>query len=86
MSAAASSLPGFPTSLEPSLSKATAARSKIHYDFNHNRTLSSVLPLLQQLQDNHAGIVGFIEDPVRATPTPTPYPLPSEPFSYLSRW
>ena len=80
MSAAASSLPGFPTSLK------RAARSKIHYDFNHNRTLSSVLPLLQQLQDNHAGIVGFIEDPVRATPTPSP----SKPFcasqSYLWTW
>ena len=45
-----------------------------------------MLPLLQQLQDNHADIVGFIEDPVRTTPTPSP--APSKRFSgciYLSR-
>ena len=38
-----------------------------------------MLPLLQQLQDNHADIVGFIEDPVRTTPTPSP--APSKRFS-----
>lgn len=36
---------------------------KIHYDFNHNRTLASVVPLLKQLQENHP-IVGWIEDPI----------------------
>lgn len=37
---------------------------KLHLDFNHNRTLASVLPLLQELQEEHSDLVGFIEDPV----------------------
>jgi galactonate dehydratase len=37
---------------------------KLHLDFNHNRTLASVLPLLQELQEEHRDLVGFIEDPV----------------------
>ena len=36
---------------------------KLHLDFNHNRTLASVLPLLQELQEEHRDLVGFIEDP-----------------------
>ena len=34
---------------------------KIHYDFNANRTLSTVLPLISELEKNHP-IVGYIED------------------------
>ncbi|MDP6775394.1 MAG: enolase C-terminal domain-like protein [Candidatus Latescibacteria bacterium] len=37
---------------------------RIHWDFNHNRTLGAVLPIVEELQRNHP-IVGFIEDPVR---------------------
>ena len=36
---------------------------KIHWDFNHNRTLGAVLPIVSELEVNHP-IVGFIEDPV----------------------
>lgn len=39
---------------------------KLHLDFNHNRTLASVLPLLRELQQEHP-IVGFIEDPVQSS-------------------
>jgi len=34
----------------------------IHYDFNHNRSLGSVLPIVKELE-NHP-IVGYIEDPI----------------------
>ena len=37
---------------------------KLHYDFNHGRTLASCLSLLRELQEEHP-IVGFIEDPVK---------------------
>jgi L-alanine-DL-glutamate epimerase-like enolase superfamily enzyme len=36
---------------------------KIHYDFNHNRTLGAVLPIVAELERNHP-IVAFIEDPL----------------------
>jgi len=36
---------------------------KIHYDFNSNRTLSVVLPIISELERNHP-IVGYIEDPL----------------------
>lgn len=36
---------------------------KIHYDFNHNRTLGAVLPVVAELERNHP-IVGWIEDPI----------------------
>jgi galactonate dehydratase len=36
---------------------------RLHLDFNHNRTLASLLPLLRELEEEHP-IVGFIEDPV----------------------
>lgn len=39
---------------------------KLHLDFNHNRTLASVLPLLRELDQEHP-IVGFIEDPVQSS-------------------
>ena len=35
---------------------------KIHYDFNHNRTLNAVLGLVQQLEQSP--VVGFLEDPL----------------------
>ena len=35
---------------------------KIHYDFNSNRSLAAVLPIVRELE-NHP-IVGFIEDPI----------------------
>ena len=34
----------------------------IHYDFNHNRSLGTVLPIVKELE-NHP-IVGYIEDPI----------------------
>ena len=37
---------------------------KMHYDFNHNRSLVSVLPLIRELERSR--VVGFIEDPLRA--------------------
>jgi len=37
---------------------------KIHWDFNANRTLASVLPLVHRLEQDFP-IVGFIEDPVQ---------------------
>ena len=37
---------------------------KIHWDFNHNRTMGTVLPIIEELERNHP-IVGFIEDPLR---------------------
>ena len=37
---------------------------KLHWDFNHNRTLGAVLPIINELERNHP-IVGFIEDPLR---------------------
>jgi len=36
---------------------------KIHWDFNHNRTLGAVLPIINELERNYP-IVGFIEDPL----------------------
>lgn len=36
---------------------------KIHWDFNHNRTLAAVLPIIAEIEKNHS-IVGFIEDPL----------------------
>ena len=36
---------------------------KIHYDFNHNRSLGAVLPIVKELESNHP-IVGYIEDPL----------------------
>lgn len=36
---------------------------KLHWDFNHNRTLGTVLPIIAELERNHP-IVGFIEDPL----------------------
>ena len=36
---------------------------RIHYDFNHNRTLGAVLPIVAELERNHP-IVGWIEDPL----------------------
>ena len=36
---------------------------QIHYDFNHNRSLGTVLPLISELERNHP-IVGYIEDPL----------------------
>ncbi|NKB72865.1 MAG: hypothetical protein GKR89_37830 [Candidatus Latescibacteria bacterium] len=36
---------------------------RIHYDFNHNRSLGSALPIIKELERNHP-IVGYIEDPL----------------------
>lgn len=36
---------------------------KIHWDFNHNRSLAAVLPIISELEKNHP-IVGYIEDPL----------------------
>jgi len=36
---------------------------KIHYDFNGNRTLAAVLPLIAELEKHHP-IVGYVEDPL----------------------
>jgi L-Ala-D/L-Glu epimerase len=36
---------------------------QIHYDFNHNRSLAVVLPIVSELERNHP-IVGYIEDPL----------------------
>ena len=36
---------------------------RIHYDFNSNRSLGSVLPIIRELERNHP-IVGYIEDPL----------------------
>ena len=36
---------------------------QIHYDFNHNRSLGTVLPIVSELERNHP-IVGYIEDPL----------------------
>ena len=36
---------------------------RIHYDFNGNRTLASLIPLVRELEKHHP-IVGFIEDPL----------------------
>jgi L-alanine-DL-glutamate epimerase-like enolase superfamily enzyme len=36
---------------------------RIHYDFNGNRSLAAVLPIIQELERNHP-IVGYIEDPL----------------------
>ena len=38
---------------------------KLHFDFNHSRTIASVLPIIDQIQREHP-IVGFIEDPLPA--------------------
>jgi L-alanine-DL-glutamate epimerase-like enolase superfamily enzyme len=38
---------------------------KIHYDFNGNRTLAAVLPLLRELEQSP--IVGYVEDPLVRT-------------------
>ena len=39
---------------------------RIHWDFNRNRTLGAVLPLVKEIEENHP-IVGFIEDPLLET-------------------
>ena len=39
---------------------------KIHYDFNHNRSLGAVLPVVAELERNHP-IVAFVEDPLIRT-------------------
>ncbi len=39
---------------------------KLHWDFNANRTLAAVLPLVKQLERDHP-IVGFVEDPIART-------------------
>ncbi len=36
---------------------------KIHWDFNGNRTLAAVLPIVKELEKNHP-VVGYIEDPL----------------------
>ena len=36
---------------------------RIHYDFNHNRSLGSALPIIAELERNFP-IVGYIEDPL----------------------
>ena len=36
---------------------------QIHYDFNHNRSLATVLPIISELERNHP-VVGYIEDPL----------------------
>jgi len=36
---------------------------RIHYDFNHNRSLAAVLPIIKELEKNHP-IVGYVEDPL----------------------
>ncbi|HEU5315826.1 MAG TPA: enolase C-terminal domain-like protein, partial [Chloroflexota bacterium] len=36
----------------------------MHYDFNHNRSLVAVLPIVSELERSR--VVGFIEDPLRA--------------------
>ena len=36
---------------------------KIHWDFNSNRSVASMLPLVAELEKNHP-IVGFVEDPI----------------------
>jgi L-alanine-DL-glutamate epimerase-like enolase superfamily enzyme len=36
---------------------------KVHYDFNHNRTLDAVLRLVHELEKSP--VVGFLEDPLR---------------------
>ena len=36
---------------------------RIHYDFNHNRSLGSALPIIVELERHHP-IVGYIEDPL----------------------
>jgi L-alanine-DL-glutamate epimerase-like enolase superfamily enzyme len=38
---------------------------KFHYDFNYNRTLVTVLPVIQELEKSR--VVGFIEDPLPYT-------------------
>lgn len=35
---------------------------KIHYDFNSNRTLAAVLPIIRELEKSR--VVGYIEDPI----------------------
>ena len=39
---------------------------RIHYDFNGNRSLAAVLPIVRELEQNHP-IVGYIEDPLVKT-------------------
>ena len=36
---------------------------RLHWDFNHNRTMGVVLPIIDELETDHP-IVGFIEDPL----------------------
>ncbi len=36
---------------------------KLHWDFNHNRTMGVVLPIVAELERNYP-VVGFIEDPL----------------------
>jgi L-alanine-DL-glutamate epimerase-like enolase superfamily enzyme len=38
---------------------------RMHYDFNHNRSLAAVLPVLRQLEGSP--VCGFVEDPLRAS-------------------
>ena len=42
------------------------SRFKLHWDFNHNRTIGVVLPIVAELERNYP-IVGFIEDPLLTT-------------------
>lgn len=39
---------------------------RLHYDFNHNRSLGAVLPVVAELERHHP-IVGWIEDPLVRT-------------------
>ena len=36
---------------------------RLHWDFNHNRTIGVVMPIIDELERNHP-IVGYIEDPL----------------------
>jgi L-alanine-DL-glutamate epimerase-like enolase superfamily enzyme len=44
----------------------TPAGFQLHWDFNANRTLAAVLPLVAALERDHP-IVGYIEDPIART-------------------
>ena len=49
---------------DPKAAEAVAPEGfRIHYDFNHNRSLGAVLPIIAELERNHP-IVGYIEDPI----------------------
>jgi D-galactarolactone cycloisomerase len=38
---------------------------RMHFDFNHNRMMATVLPILKELEQSR--VVGFVEDPLRPT-------------------